>query len=64
MRKKVARRDDREARVNEEMEKLKQTKLQRLKNRGKKGLGLRIRRENEKIDKVKLKRNLRLSILT
>ena len=29
---------------------LKQTELQRLKNRGKKGWGLRIRRENEKKD--------------
>ena len=32
------------------MRNLKQTKLQRLKNRVKKGWGLRIRRENEKIE--------------
>ena len=49
--------------VHLEMRNLKQTELQRLKNRGKKGWGLRIRRENEKIENHEKQRLATLKIL-
>ena len=45
------------------MRNLKQTELQRLKNRGKKGWGLRIWRENEKIDNHEKQRQATLKRL-